>query len=59
MSRLFWKIPITGYICDIHGVPVVWRVTLHASPRVDFTIRYWNQGALIYEDFTIFPESPE
>ena len=27
MSRLFWRIPITRYTCDIHGVPVVWRAT--------------------------------
>ena len=60
MSRLFWKIPITGYTCDIHGVPVVWRVTpSYITSRVDFTIRYWSQGALIYKDFTIYPESPE
>ena len=60
MSRLFWRIPITGYTCDIHGVPVVWRVTpSYITPRVDFTIRYWSQGALIYKEFTINPESPE
>ena len=51
MSRLFWKIPITGYTCDIHGVPVVWRVNpSYITSRVDFTIRYWRQGALIYKD---------
>ena len=56
MSRLFWKILITGYTCDIHGVPVVWRVTpSYITPRVDFTIRYWSQGALIYKDFAIYP----
>ena len=60
MSRLFWKIPITGYKCDIHGVPVVWRVNpSYITSRVDFTIRYWRQGALIYKDFTIYSESPE
>ena len=33
MSRLFWRIPITGYTCDLHGVPVVWRVTpSHITP---------------------------
>ena len=54
MSRLFWRIPITRYTCDIHGVPVVWRVTSsYINPGVEFTIRYWSQGALIYKDFTI------
>ena len=59
MSRLFWKVSITGYTCDIHGVPVVWRVTpSYITLRVDFTIRYWTRGALTYNDFTIYPESP-
>ena len=60
MSRLFWRIPITGHTCDFHGVPVVWRVTSsYITPRVVFTIRYSSQGALIYKDLTIYPESPE
>ena len=50
----------TAYTCDIHGVPVVWRVTPpYITPRVVFTIRYWSQGAPIFEVFTIYPESPE
>ena len=58
MSRLFWKIHITGYTCDIHGVPVVWGMTpSDITPRLDFTIRYWSQGAL--KDFKIYPESLE
>ena len=60
MSRLIWRNPITGYTCDIHGVPVVWRVILsYINPQLDFTIRYWSQGELIYKDFTIYPESLE
>ena len=60
MSRLFWSNPIARYTCDIRGVPVVWRVTpSYITTRLDFTIRYWSQGALINKDFTIYPESPE
>ena len=60
MNQLFWTIPITGYICYIHCVPVVWRVTpSYITPRVDFTNRIWSQQALLYKDFAIYPESPE
>ena len=60
MSRLFWRIPITGYTCDFHGVPVVWRVIRsYITSLVVFTIRYWSQGELIKKDFTLYPESPE
>ena len=62
MSRLFRRIPITGYTCDIHGVPVGWTVTpsyITPPPPVAFTIRCWSQGALKFNDFTICPESPE
>ena len=60
MSRLFWKIPISSYTCDIHRVPVVWRVTpSYITSSVEFTIRYWSQGAPINKVFTIYPESPE
>ena len=56
MSCLFWRIHITGYTCDIHGVPVVWRRSLQTSPP-----EWISQSVigLIYKDFTIYPESPE
>ena len=48
------------YTFHIHGVPVVWRVTLsYMTHRVDFRNRYWSQGALLNKDFRIYSETQE